>query len=266
MVGKQIRLERLINRETGNTVIVPLDHGFSMGPIEGLVDVKTAVANVAKGGANAVVLHKGNVSAGHRGKGHDVGLFIHLSGSTILSPDPNNKVLVCSVEEAVKLGADGISIHVNLGAEYDSQMLKDFGEVGKKCSDWGLPLFAMMYTRGSKVKSEYNSEYVKIAARVASEMGADMVKVSFTGDVESFSKVIEGASIPVLIAGGEKAESVQDVLKNVKMAMTAGGRGVSIGRNVFQYKDPAKFCEAVGAIVHQGLSVEEAMLILEGKK
>ncbi len=266
MIGKQIRMERIINRETGTTVIVPMDHGLTAGPIEGLIDIKDAVRQVAKGGANAVILHKGNVTAGHRGRGEDVGLFIHLSGSTVLSPDPNLKVLVCTVEEAIKLGADGVSIHINIGAEYDSKMLADFGKIGKKCSEWGMPLLAMMYTRGPKIENEYDADAVKIAARVASELGADMVKVTFTGDAESFSKVVEGCSVPVLIAGGEKAKSTEDVLKNVKMAMIAGGKGVSMGRNVFQHENPAKFCEAVSAIVHKNASVEEAMKIITGNK
>lgn len=266
MIGKQIRMERIINRETGNAVIVPLDHGFTMGPIPGLVNVKETVEKIAMGGANSVILHKGNVTAGHRGRGKDVGLVMHLSGSTSLSPDSANKVLVCTIEEAIKLGADGVSIHVNLGADYEHEMLKDFGKVGKACSDWGIPLIAMMYTRGSKIKNEYDEKNVSLAARVASEMGADMVKVSFTGDEDSFAKVIQGCSIPVLIAGGEKAESTKDVLKNVKMAMNVGGKGVSIGRNVFQHEDPALLCKAVSMIVNSNCSIEEAMEILGDHK
>ncbi len=262
MVGKQIRLERIINRDTGNAVIVPLDHGFTMGPIPGLINVRETIEKIALGGANSVILHKGNVTAGHRGRGSDVGLIVHLSGSTSLAPNSSSKVLVCTIEEAIKLGADGVSIHVNLGADQEPEMLKDFGLVGKTCSEWGIPLIAMMYTRGSKIQNEYDEKYVKIAARVASEMGADMVKVSFTGSEESFARVVEGCSIPVLIAGGEKAESTKDVLKNVKMAMNAGGRGVSIGRNVFQHEDPSLLCKAVSMIVNNNASVEEAMMIM----
>jgi len=115
ILGKHIRMERIINRNTGKTIIVPMDHGISVGPIDGLQDMKSIIHKVAEGGANAIVEHKGLVGEGHRGKGNDVGLIIHLSGSTSLSPYPNAKTLVCSVEEAVKLGADAVSIHVNLG-------------------------------------------------------------------------------------------------------------------------------------------------------
>ena len=199
---------------------------------------------------------------GHRGKGIDVGLILHLSGSTMLATDSSWKVLVCTIEEAIKLGADAVSIHVNLGSEHESDMLKDFGVVGKVCAEWGIPLLAMMYTRGPKVKNEYDLENVMLAARVAAELGADLVKVTFTGDEDSFRKVVEGCGIPVLIAGGEKAESVKAVLENVKMAMNAGGRGVSIGRNLFQHKDPNALCRAVSTIVHENASVQDALKIV----
>ena len=101
-LGKRIRMERIMNRNTGRTVIVPMDHGIATGPIDGLKDMKTAIQNVSMGGANAIVEHKGLVSEGHRKSGGDIGLIIHLSGSTSLSPFPNSKTLVCSVEEAVK--------------------------------------------------------------------------------------------------------------------------------------------------------------------
>jgi 2-amino-3,7-dideoxy-D-threo-hept-6-ulosonate synthase len=92
--------------------------------MEGIVNLKETVQKIAEGGANAIILHKGMVEAGHRGKGKDVGLIIHMSASTDLSLRKNDKVLVCTVEEAIKLGADGVSIHVNIGAEDEKQMLK----------------------------------------------------------------------------------------------------------------------------------------------
>ena len=91
MIVKQIRLERIINRDTGKTIIVPMDHGVTVGPIKGLIDMKTIINKVATGGANAIVIHKGIVRAGHRGGGKDVGLIIHLSGSTKLTTNPNAK-------------------------------------------------------------------------------------------------------------------------------------------------------------------------------
>ncbi len=262
-IGKAIRMERLINRETGNTVIIPMDHGVSMGPISGIIDIRESIDRVANGGANAVIIHKGLVRHGHRKRGKDVGLIVHMSASTSLSPKPNTKVLVCTVEEAIKLGADGVSIHVNLGDVNEDKMLEDFGRVSESCLEWGMPLIAMMYARGEHIKDQFDPEVVAHCARVAAELGADIVKVAYTGDPESFRKVTEGCPIPVVIAGGPKMNNDMEILEMVEGAMRAGAKGVSIGRNAFQHENPEKIVRAIAAIVHEGKSAKEAAEYLE---
>jgi DhnA family fructose-bisphosphate aldolase class Ia len=155
MIGKKIRMERIVDRNSGKTVIVPMDHGVTVGPIDGLADMRATISKIVAGGANAILMHKGIVRAGHRGTGKDVGLIVHLSGSTSMSPDPLAKELVCTVEEAIRLGADAVSIHINLGAETDREMLRQLGFVSSICMEWQMPLIAMMYTRGPKIKNEY---------------------------------------------------------------------------------------------------------------
>jgi len=264
IVGKQIRMERIVNRNTGKTVIVPMDHGISVGPIPGLTNMKKIIQRVSEGGANAVVEHKGLVMEGHRREGRDIGLIIHLSASTSLSPFPNAKTLVCSVEEAIKLGADAVSIHVNIGDGTEKDMLRDFGQVSYEARSWGMPLLAMVYPRGEKIADEYDVRYVKHAARLGNEMGADLVKVSYTGSPETFREVVEGCAVPVVIAGGPKMDSDRDILEMVKGSIDVGGAGASIGRNVFQHRDPTRMVQAICAIVHEGRSVEEALKILVG--
>jgi len=263
MVGKKIRLERIIDRNSNRTVIIPMDHGVTVGPIEGLADMRVAVSKVVAGGANAILMHKGIVQAGHRGKGKDVGLIVHLSASTSMSPDPNAKELVCTVEEAVKLGADAVSIHINLGAETDNQMLRQFGIVSERCFEWQMPLIAMMYTRGTKIKNEFDTQNVKHAARVGAELGADIIKVPYTGSVESFKEVVDGCPVPVVIAGGPKLNSDEEMFKMVQCCLQAGATGLSIGRNAFQHAKPDKMIQALCKIVHKNASVEEALEILK---
>jgi len=262
MIGKAIRLERIIDRNSGKTVIIPMDHGVTVGPIEGLADMRTAISKVVRGGANAILMHKGMVRAGHRGTGQDVGLIVHLSGGTSLSPDPNAKELVCTVEEAIKLGADAVSIHINLGAETDMAMLRQLGEVSQRCLEWQMPLVAMMYTRGSKIEDEYDVENVKLAARVGAELGADIVKVPYTGSVESFQQVVQGCPVPVVIAGGPKMDSDEDIFRMAEGALEAGAAGLSIGRNAFQHDTPDKMVQALSELVHKGASIEAATAIL----
>jgi predicted phospho-2-dehydro-3-deoxyheptonate aldolase len=250
MIGKKIRLQRIINRNTAKTIIVPMDHGVTIGPIPGLIDMARTINKVADGGANAILMHKGLVETGHRSSGKDIGLIVHLSASTILAPDSNAKTLVCTVEEAVRLGADAVSIHINIGANTESDMLNTMGKISKSCRDWGMPLLAMMYTRGAKVKNEYDVGVVKHAARVGAELGADIVKVNYTGSPETFREVVQGCPVPVVIAGGEKMETDDEVLDMVKGSIEAGGSGVSIGRNIFQHDDPEIIVSKIAEIVH----------------
>jgi predicted phospho-2-dehydro-3-deoxyheptonate aldolase len=226
--------------------------------------MRETVSKVVAGGANAILMHKGMVSAGHRGTGKDVGLIIHLSAGTAISPDPNAKVLVCTVEEAIKLGADAVSVHINLGAETDKEMLRQLGFVSTRCMQWQMPLVAMMYTRGPNIKDEYDVANVKLAARVGAELGADIVKVPYTGSIDSFKEVVHGCPVPVVIAGGPKMDSDQDIFKMVEGALEAGASGLSIGRNAFQHKTPDKMIEALSKMVHDGASVDDAVKHLQG--
>jgi fructose-bisphosphate aldolase/2-amino-3,7-dideoxy-D-threo-hept-6-ulosonate synthase len=263
MRGKDIRLERIMNRNTKKTIIVPMDHGVSNGPIAGLIDMAEAVNLVAEGGANAVIGHLGLALYGHRQGGRDVGLILHLSASTSIGPDPNEKVLVNSVTNALKMGADAVSIHVNIGADSEARMLQDLGNVAVECMEWGMPLLAMMYPRGKKITHENDVDQVKLAARVAAELGADIVKTVYTGDPESFREVTRGCPVPVVVAGGSKTDD-RTTLELIEGAMAGGAAGISIGRNAFQHRTPARFVRAAACIVHADKSVEEALKILEG--
>jgi len=263
MFGKNIRLERIIDRETGNAVIVPVDHGISIGPIPGIIDMKSTVNAVSEGGATAVLMQKGIIPYGHRTAGNDVGLILHLSASTNMGSSSDSKVLVSNVEEGLKFGADAVSIHVNLGSDSEPQMLSDMGKVSRDCMEWGMPLLVMAYARGPTIQNQFDPEKVAHCARVAAELGADMIKVSYTGDIDSFRTVVKGALAPVLIAGGPKMSSDMDILNMVFDSIEAGGRGVSIGRNIFQHSNPRAMTEAISGIVLKEMSVKEAAKLLK---
>jgi len=258
-IGKRIRMDRIMNRDTRRTVIIPMDHGITMGPVKGLYDMREAVNRVAEGGANAVLLHKGIIRAGYRGYGRDIGLIMHLSGSTALGPDPDNKVSVAEVEEAIKLGADAVSIHINVGSETEPEQLKALGFTAKICEEWGMPLLAMMYPRGKKIADQYNVEYVKHAARIGAELGADVIKTNYTGSLETFKEVIRGCPVPVVMAGGPKTETDEEFCQMVYNSVQAGGAGVAAGRNVFQHERPTEMVRVICGIVHEGLDVKAAL-------
>ncbi|GFM37757.1 2-amino-3,7-dideoxy-D-threo-hept-6-ulosonate synthase [Desulfovibrio psychrotolerans] len=261
-IGKKIRIERIFNRLTGRTIIVPLDHGVTVGPIEGLVDMRETVNSIAEGGVDAVLMHKGLVRCGHREGGKDVGLIVHLSSSTSMSPTPNAKSLTSSVEDAIKHGADGVSVHVNLGDETERDMLADLGRVAAVAADWGMPLLAMMYARGPKIQNQFDPTVVAHCARVAVELGADIVKVPYTGDMDSFSRVVDSTCVPVVIAGGPKMDSTRDFIQMVHDSVRAGGAGLSVGRNIFQHKRTPQLVKALRGVVHEDWDVEQAIAIV----
>ena len=257
-LGKKRRLKRIF-RDDGKTVIVPMDHGFTSGPVAGLVKMQETIGELLAGEVDAVIMHRGIAKNVDVGK---AGLIVHLSGITKLGPDPDNKVQVCSVEEAIRIGADAVSIHVNVGAQQESNMLEDLGKVADECDKYGFPLLAMMYPRGPKIKNEHAADLVELAARLGAELGADIVKTNYTGDIKTFKEVVQGCPVPVIIAGGPKVETALEVMQIAHDSIKAGGFGLSFGRNVFQHNNPTLMVKALSAIVHHGASVEKALEIL----
>ncbi|HWH07797.1 MAG TPA: 2-amino-3,7-dideoxy-D-threo-hept-6-ulosonate synthase [Candidatus Thermoplasmatota archaeon] len=256
-VGKRLRLRRLLGSD-GRGVVVPMDHGVSEGPMPGLERPAETAARVVAGGADSVIVHKGLVRTLAPALG-GVGFWLHVSAGTSLNPDPNDKRVVATVEEAVRLGADGVSLHVNVGAKEESRMVEDMGRLATECDRYGLPLLAMMYPRGHEVRNPHDLELVKKVARLGYELGADVLKVPYTGAPETFREVVRGVDVPVLVSGGPKAASDRDFLAMVAGALEAGGAGVSVGRNFWQHRDPTAMTRAVARLVHDRVGVEDAL-------
>ncbi|MHA1237865.1 MAG: 2-amino-3,7-dideoxy-D-threo-hept-6-ulosonate synthase [Candidatus Odinarchaeia archaeon] len=254
MNGKQVRLRRIL--QNGKAVIIPMDHGVSSGPIPGVKKIEETIRKLEKGGATAILTHKGIMRS--LTKVPKTGLIVHFSASTSLGPDPNWKVLVGSVEEAIRIGADAVSVHVNIGCEKEPEMLVKLGMIAEACDEWQIPLLAMMYPRGKNVRDQFDPKVVAHVARVGAELGADIIKTNYTGSVETFKEVVEGCPVPVVIAGGPKVDSDLEVLKMVRGAMDAGAIGVSMGRNVFQHENVEAITRALRKIIVGNKSVEEA--------
>ena len=236
--------------------MVPMDHGATLGPIEGIQDYLKAIYQVNAGGADVLVLHKGLLREVTRHPELARGRYLlHLSVSTQLGPVPHSKVLVSSVEEGIRLGADGISIHTNLGAENEAEMIKDFGKVVSDCQQWGMPLLSMIYS----VKEPKQSSDLSHAARLAEELGADIVKVAYPGSIEEMEKIIRSVRIPVIISGGSKMDKPENLLLMVNDALLAGASGVSIGRNVFQSENPRLITGLISKLVHGELRYREML-------
>ena len=259
MNGKQKRLNSIL--ENNKAIIVPMDHGLSDGPVKGLINISRTIDEVALGGASSVIIHKGIIkSLDHTPK---MGIIMHASAGTSVQVDTNTKVLVGSVAEAVKLGADGFSLHINVGgADKEPDMIQKLGKIAEECDTWQIPLLAMMYPRGKNIAKPIPVEKVALSARVGAELGADIVKTIYTGDIDSFTKVVEGCPVPVVVAGGPQLDNVRDLLQMVADVMEAGAIGTMIGRNIFQHPQPRIITKAINGIICRNWSVEKALEVM----
>ena len=207
--GKTRRLKKIMQQDN-KTVVVPMDHGVTIGPIQGITNMQEITNKLVKGKADAILVHKGIAKRIDTG---NAGLIVMLSGMSNLSPNLNAKVQVCSVKEAIRIGADAVSVHINIGAQDEDKMLQNLGKVTDECDLFGIPLLAMMYPRGPKIQSEHAPDAVAHAARIGAELGVDIIKTNYTGDIETFKTVIESCSVPVVIAGGPKCQSLEEVFQ-----------------------------------------------------
>jgi predicted phospho-2-dehydro-3-deoxyheptonate aldolase len=259
MIGKNIRLSQIINPETNRTCIIPMDHAVTLGPIDGLDNNLETIKAVSRGGADAIVLHKGvfKLISSCPEVTNKTSLLYHISASTSLSLDSNNKRLVSTVEQAVKIGAMGVSIHVNLGSITESDMLRDFGLVSDACINWGMPLLVMIYVRGNNLDS-FSTQNIAHAAKVAEELGADIIKVNSPMCPRDISKVVQGVNTPVVVAGGAKT-SIVELLTHLNEVLEAGASGVSMGRNIFQTQNVEATTRIISDLIHNRLSYTDAV-------
>jgi len=236
--------------------MVPMDHGITLGAVDGLVDIESTIDAVTRGGADSVLTQKGIAPRVHPNK-NGKGYVVHLNASTTIGPHNNDKRLTGTVTEAVRAGADAVSFHINVGSDYERDQLEELSQIIDAADEYGMPVLAMAYARGPDV-DEHDAESLGHAVRLAEEVGADIVKTAYSGDAESFERVTESTAKPVIIAGGEP-EGDRATLENVRGAMDAGGSGVSMGRTMFQHADPEAFSTAVALVVHEDYSPDEAL-------
>jgi len=253
-----IRLETLL--PGGKGVWVPMDHSASSFPENGLMDSDSAVDAAIEGGADAIVLHKGPIS--YHVARTSWGRFVcHSSMSTIHGGQrAQEKVTVSNAKECLSRGAIGISGQVNLGDPAEPEMILRMSNITSEALEEELPVLGMFYPRGPNLRANSSDPTMGVAhaARLAWELGCNVVKVPWTGSEESFRIVTSSVPIPVLVSGGERDVEFSQILQIVEQSINAGGSGVCIGRHVFAAEDPASHIRSLRAIVHDGASAEEA--------
>ena len=248
----------------GKGVWVPMDHGLTSFPVKGIERIDGAIDDCIEAGVDAIVLQKGVLS--HQAKRLSWPNFImHVSASTVhAGANVDKKVPVGTVEEAVRRGAIGISCQVNLGSEGEAEMVKDAGHLTTSALPSEMPVLGMIYPRGQTLVNIEGdaTKGVAHAARLAWELGCQVAKVPWTGSAESFHDVCSSVPIPVLIAGGEPNGSFVETLDIVESAISAGGAGVCMGRQIFSAPDRIQRIRALRAIIHEGKTSAEAIELM----
>ena len=256
--GLDARLARI--GTDGKFLIVPMDHGITMGAVRGLKDIESTIDAVTSGGADSVLTQKGVAPRVHPNN-NDAGYIVHLNGSTEIGPDENDKRPTATVEEAIRAGADAVSFHINVGSEHEPDQITQLGEVTRRAGEFGVPVLAMTYARGHDVRDRSDPEGFAAdlahAVRLGEELGADLVKTAYSGDPETFERVVEATRLPVVIAGGSKGTDEQ-TLSMVRGAIDAGAAGVSMGRSIFQHEDPEAITSGVAAVIHDDAGASDA--------
>ncbi|MFG1674423.1 class I fructose-bisphosphate aldolase [Micromonospora sp. NPDC049282] len=246
--GRNRRLRRLWGSVSGRTVLMPIDQPVTMGPITGLDAIDTQLTRLLAGAPNAIIGHRGVLRRVPAEAARATSVIMHLSAGTALSGRGHVKKLTGDVAEAVQLGADAVSVQVTFGVPEETDMLHDLAQVAAGCARWGMPLLAMVYVAG--VDPAHAPEKIAHGARAVAELGSDIVKAPYTGCADSFATVVAGCFAPVVMAGGEPSDSWEDVLLDVKDALSAGAAGVCIGRKVQQHRAPDEALADLHALVH----------------
>ncbi|MGH9908669.1 MAG: 2-amino-3,7-dideoxy-D-threo-hept-6-ulosonate synthase [Pyrinomonadaceae bacterium] len=271
--GKIRRMSRLFSRVADRILIVPIDDSLIFGPTAGLEQVESKLQKILLNPPDALLAFPGVFRNDARLLSQVAGI-INLTAGTSRSKH-TRKSQVASVHQAAQLGLDAVAVHVNISSKYESEMLRILGSVSGDCESYGMPLLAIMYPRSETELGDDNydelkhnnrnryAELVAHSARVAVDLGADLIKTKYTGDPESFHIVVDACKpIPIVVAGGPVVP-VDSALQMAHEVIQAGGAGVGFGRNVFSSDFPQTIISALKAIVHDSLTVEEARKYLQ---
>ena len=264
MLGKEIRLNRLKNKKSGRMLGIMIDHPIGHGVLPGIEDINKTLKQIVEGGPDVITMHKG-IAMKCFSKFADSGIPFLLKCTSFSPYQKTYDTLVSDVEEAVQLGADGVSVGVILGGDGQPEMLHNLGVISKQAQIYGMPLVAHIYSRGEYIKNELTVKNVSYAVRVAAELGVDIAKTHYTGTKETFRQVIASTPCKVVIAGGKVGNEIKDLFQMTRDAIDVGTFGIAYGRAVWQYQDPTRMIEALKLIIHEDASVNEAMEYLNLK-
>ncbi len=250
-------MHRLFKKD-GRIFILAMDHGTGLKVLPELNDPGVLIKVAVENGVDALLTTFG-LAVTYQKEIGEAGLILRIDGGTSqLGPKGGVAGRIFTVEDAVKLGADGVVCMGFPGASSEDVSLKELAHFVSEAYHWGMPLLAEMLPMGWDTQ-HWTPENIAFACRLGAEYGVDFVKTQYTGDLESFKKVTAGCYKPVVILGGPGGNSEEELLRTIKDSLEAGGAGVAIGRSIWKHPNPGKYCRAISMIIHEDASVEEAL-------
>jgi len=262
--GKSLRLRRIMDAETGTTVMFAFSHGTSAPEVlPGLEQPTRVIEAAASGGADCVFLAPGLIEAmGDLTATTSLGVAVKVSATASRGGTPYQEVLTTSVERSLELGADAVVALIPFAPQNEPEVIALTAQLGEACGRWGMPFIAEAeypnaYYGDEKFDETWGVPYLKRSARLCSELGADIIKSNWTGSIDSFAEIVESVPVPVVVAGGSR-ESDLDLLLKLQAAREAGAVGCSVGRNIFQHEAPERMVRAICAIFKDAATAREA--------
>jgi fructose-bisphosphate aldolase, class I len=258
--GHGLREAYLWHPASLRTIVVAVDHGLFMGPIPGARDLQSLLPQLVAGGADAIQLTPGQATHHapmFQGRGAPA-LVVRLDACNIwrkgqLSPEPGYWTAIASPRRALQLGAHVAVCFLLYGWGDDREESANLAQVGhwaEECADLGLPLMVEPLPIEPRVADENDADCVALGVRMAVEVGASLIKCNYTGQTESFRDIVASCPVPILARGGPKAPSEAQYVAQVRDIIVAGGRGLVVGRNVFQAQRPADTLRTLAGLVH----------------
>jgi putative autoinducer-2 (AI-2) aldolase len=250
--GMQNRLSRLIQKD-GKALFLPIDHGYFQGPTHSLEQPGKTIQPIIQY-ADGLMLTRG-VLRNCIDPAIEKPIIMRVSGAvSVVGEDLANESVVTSIQEILRLNASAVSMSVFVGTKYENKSLSNLAKLVDECEDYGVPVMAVCAVGKELEKRE--ARYLALAARIAAEIGARVVKTYYCK--EKFEKVVEGCPVPIVIAGGPKTETQKEVFDFVYDGLQKGAIGVNLGRNIWQTEHPVASIRAIRAIIHEGYTAQEA--------
>ncbi len=252
---------RHIFRPDGRAFIVAFDHGMIDGPAKGIEQPAELLRQIAAGGADAILTTYGTAEK-FAEEIEPLGLIMRLDGGGTKLGKMGPGSVFYSIEDALRIGADAIGISAFPGAPEEEDSLRSLAMAVGEAHAWGLPVMGEMVPGGFDSPDHMRTaESIAIAARVGAELGADWVKIPYA---PGFEAVTSTCYVPAVILGGAKKGSEREMLEKIRTGLDVGAKGVAIGRNIFQADNPKAMVAAIAALIHENVSIDEAMKILKG--